>query len=123
MRAVVYLLALLAAIKIGTQEYLFRTSARDVIVAAYRERAIQACQGDAAAAAAGLGPAAWGKPAEIRLAMGKSDLDVRLWQVEHQLWNARFRNPYLLVTPAGEAASRFVCEYDVVHRAAQVQRL
>lgn len=119
MRAIVYILALFAAFKIGAQEYLFRASARDVIVAAYRDRAIQACRGDAGSS---IPAEAWGTPAEIRLSMGKSNLDVRLWQVDHRLWNARFRNPYLLVSPGGEKGAGLVCEYDIVHKAVLMQR-
>lgn len=122
MRAIVYLLALAAAVKIGSAEYLFRTSAREVIVAAYRERAIQACQRDTRAALdGGASTASWTKPSDVRLSIGKSDLDVHLWQVDHHLWNARYRNPYLVLTVAGKSAS-LVCEYDVVHNATVITR-
>ncbi len=123
MRAVVYVLALFAAIKIGAAEYLFRSGARDVIGSAYRERAIQACQRDGKSGTGPAALAAWSKPGEIRLVIGKSGLDVYLWQVDHQLWNARFRNPYLVILPAEGKAQGLVCEYDVVHNAALVSRL
>ena len=123
MRAIVYVLALFAAAKIGAAEYLFRTSARDVIVAAYRERAIQACQRDGKAAPNGAAAATWMRPTDVRLVVGKSDLDVQLWQVDHHLWNARYRNPYLLLTPADEKSAGLMCEYDVVHNAALIYRL
>ena len=123
MRAVVYVLALFAAIKIGASEYLFRTSARDVIIAAYRDRAIQACQRDGKAAGSAVTPAAWSRPADVRLVMGKTGLDVPLWQLDHHLWDARYRNPYLVLTLADEKVTGVVCEYDVVHHAAVIYRM
>ncbi len=121
MKAIVYLLALFAAIKIGSAEYLFRTSARDVIVAAYRERAIQACQRDTRPALSGTAATSWAKPADVQLSIGKSGLDVQLWQVDHHLWNARYRNPYLVLTLA-DVATSLVCEYDVMHNATVLSR-
>lgn len=125
MKAVILILGLLAAAKIGMSEYLFRTATRDVIVAAYKDRAIDACRRDAArdaktAAAAG---SVWSKPGDIRLVIGKSELDVYPWQVDHHLWLARFRNPYLLLTTAPGGGAALVCEYDVVHNAALIHRM
>ena len=62
MKAVVILLALLAAAKLGYQEYLFRSATRDAIIGAYREHAVQACQKDARSAALGSTPQAWANP-------------------------------------------------------------
>ena len=122
MKAIVTLLALFAAIKIGSAEYFFRTSARDVIVAAYKERAIHACQRDTRTALDGAAAAvAWAKPSDIYLSIGKSGLDVQLWQVDHHLWNARYRNPYLMLTVAEKTGS-LLCEYDVVHNATVISR-
>ena len=47
MKAIVILLALLAAAKLGYQEYLFRGATRDALIGAYKEHAVQACQKDA----------------------------------------------------------------------------
>ena len=121
MRAVVFLLALLAAVKIGYQEYLFRTSARDVIVSAYRERAVDACQKDPKSATLGIAAPAWERPASVSLVIGKSNLDVQFWQVDHAMWNARYRNPYLHLA-SGDRTSGVSCEYDIVHGIASVNR-
>lgn len=121
MRAFVLLLMLLAAAKVGYSEYVFRTATNDVIITAYRERAIAACQRDAKGAAPGLAQA-WARPDNIKLVIGKSNLDVYFWQVDHALWNARFRNPYLFVT-ATEYPTRVYCEFDIVHGAASVFRM
>jgi hypothetical protein len=122
MKPIVILLALLAAVKLGHQEYLFRSGTREAIVGAYMEQAAQACQKNARAANLAMSAHAWANPASVRLVIGKGNLDVSLWQVDHALWNARYRNPYLLLT-AGESAGGALCEYDIVNAAAAVHRM
>lgn len=121
MKAVVALLALLAALKIAYQEYLMRAAANDIIVAAYRERAVAACQRDVRGLQI-VQPGVWSRPSQIRLVIGKSNLDVYIWQVDHALWNARYRNPYLFLA-AGDRPNRIFCEYDIVGGAASVYRM
>ena len=121
MRALVVLLMLLAAAKVGYNEYLFRTATNDIIISAYRDRAIAACQRDAKGQSA-IASGAWTRPQNIRLVIGKSNLDVYFWQVDHALWSARFKNPYLFVT-AADSPSRVYCEFDIVHGAATVFRM
>jgi hypothetical protein len=116
------LLALLAAAKLGYQEYLFRGAARDALIGAYKEHAVEACQKDARTQALGLGAQIWANPKAIRLLIGKSSIEVYLWQVDDPLWNARYRNPYLLLTAAQKTAT-VACEYDIVNAAASVSRM
>jgi hypothetical protein len=124
MKAVILVLGLLAAVKIGVAEYLFRAATRDVIVAAYKERAVDACRRDAGKDGKGAAGAVaqWSKAADIRLVIGKSELDVYPWQIDHHLWHARYRNPYLLLS-AATSGGALVCEYDVVHNAALIHRM
>jgi hypothetical protein len=122
MKAIVILLALRAAAKLGYQEYLFRGATRDALIGAYREHAVQACQKDARSQTLGVGPQAWSNPKAIRLVIGKSSIDVYPWQVDDPLWNARYRNPYLLLT-ASQRSATVACEYDIVNAAASLSRL
>ena len=122
MRAVVIFLALLAAAKIGYQEYLFRGATREAIIGAYKEHAVQACQKDSRSSSFGLAPQAWANPKAIRLVIGKSSLDVYPWQVDHAQWNARYRNPYLFLT-ASLRSGTVNCEYDIINAAAAVSRM
>jgi hypothetical protein len=122
MRAVVFLLALLVAAKLGYQEYLFRSGTSDAIIGAYREHAVQACQKDTRSAGLGVGPQAWSNPTSIKVMIGKSALDVYPWQTDHALWNARYRHPYLFLT-IGKRSSPVYCEYDIVNAAATVGRM
>ena len=130
MKAVVIFLTLLAAIKLGAREYLVRSSSEDVIVAAYRERAIAACQKDPKTLALGVTPASWTAATSTRLVIGKSGLAVYWWQVDHEMWNARYRNPYLFVmlgprpsTAFTSGGQRVFCEYDIVNSTASLHRL
>ena len=122
MRAFVVLLLLLAAVKLGFQEYLFRSATRDALLEAYRQHAVEACQHDAHSQSLGVGAQAWANPRAVQLVIGRRALDVYPWQVDHANWNARYRNPYLLLT-AGPRSGTVVCEYDILNAAASVSRL
>ena len=121
MKPLLIVLALLSAAKIAHHEYLFRTSTREVIIQAYKERALQACQKDALGTMLGVNPQSWSSPNSITLAIGKRNLEVHLWQVDHKLWNARYRNPYLFIS-AGQRSAAATCEYDIVNASAFVYR-
>ncbi len=121
MRALVFFLVLLAILKVGYHEFMFRSATNDVIVTAYRERAINACQRDAKGQSL-ANSVTWSKPESVKLVIGKSNLDVYVWQVDHALWNARFKNPYLFLAGSDKGA-RIYCEFDIVHGAANVFRM
>ena len=59
---------------------------------------------------------------KLNLVIGKSNLDVRFWQINHKMWNARFRNPYLFLVANRDSRNIF-CEYDIVHGVASVYRM
>ena len=122
MRLAVIFLALLAAAKLGYQEYLFRTATRDAIIGAYKEHAVQACQKDTRSNSLGLNAQAWANPKTVRVVIGNSTLDVYPWQVDNALWNARYRNPYLFLT-ASQRTGTVRCEYDIINAAAAVSRM
>jgi len=122
MKAVAIFLAFLAALKLGYQEYLFRSAARDAIIGAYKEHAVQACQNDTRSHNFGVSPQAWANPKSIRLVIGKSSLDVYPWQTDHAKWAARYRYPYLVLT-AGQHGGTIACEYDITNAAASISRI
>lgn len=121
MKAVVFILVLLAAGKVGANEYLHRAATREVIVSAYRDRAVAACAKDTRLQGM-IQPAAWQQPVSIQLTIGKPSLDVYIWQTDHRLWAPRFTNPYLQVE-AAQPTTRVLCEYDIVHGTASLVRL
>jgi hypothetical protein len=118
MRVLVLVLTLLAAAKIGTQQYLIASAKTDIIVSAYRDRAVGACR-EAARSRQLAVPASWSTQGPVRLVIGKSNLDVALWQVDHNLWQKRYKNPYLIFT-ISEAPLRIYCEFDIAHGAASL---
>ena len=122
MKAMVVLLAVLALAKVGYREHMYRSVTQDTIVTAYRERATQACQAEYKVRAFGARPALWSNASSVQVAIGKSGLDVYFWQIDNNLWNARFRNPYLLLR-TGQRSTGLMCEYDIVTGAAAVSRL
>ncbi len=119
LKGVLIALALAVVGKLGLQEYLRQDATHHVIVNAYREHAIAACQQRAGES---VNLAAWAQPSSVRLSIGKSDLDVYLWQTNHRLWNARYRNAYLYVT-IDDARAHVYCEYDISNDMAWVYRL
>lgn len=121
MRIIVAILAVLAAGKVIYHEYLFRSAASDIIVAAYRDRAIRACR-QRAGGTEPVSAAPLEASPDIRLGIGNPRVDVSLWDTDNALWNARYANPYLFVT-SKTGARAVVCEYDVVHDRAAVGAL
>jgi len=119
LKTIIVAAALLIFGKIGMEEYLRQDAMHHVVVNAYREHALAACRHKAGAA---IEPAAWQEPSGVRLAIGKADLNISLWQTNHQLWNARYRNAYIYVTVNGPHA-QVHCEYDITNDMAWVYQL
>lgn len=125
LKAIVLLLALAATTKVGIKEYLFHASSSEVIAAAYRDRAADACRQHPRAGDHGLAAStAFTDEAKSSVIIGKPDLDVYIWQTDHPKWDARYRNPYLQLATANRAGNgRVVCEYDIVNaRASFIRR-
>ncbi|MCC7253322.1 hypothetical protein [Hyphomicrobium sp.] len=108
MRALILALALLAGTKIWIQDHIYRTAADEAIVVAYRALAADACT-SASPDVAAKGSTGWSSVAEPRVAVGNPALPVRFWEFDHALWNARFRQPYLVLSLEGAA-----CTYDIL---------
>lgn len=119
MRALILTLAVLAGIKIWVHESAYRTATEEAIVHAYRIRAAEACAGATRSATPPVAAGAdWTSGSEPRLAIGDPALPVHIWQFDHELWNARFRQLYLVLSP-GPALT---CTYDILAGTAVVAR-
>ncbi len=130
LRVLVVMLAVLAGVKVWTQERLYRDGARDALLLAYRDRAIAACQMSAPDAPSGrpvdrTAPAStaslplWTRPASVSLAIGRSSAPVSIWEINNELWPARFKHPHVVLT-ANDRLPHAVCEYDVIEGRAYV---
>lgn len=120
MRAFVLFLALLVALKIWVQDSVYRAATQDALVAAYRARAAQACAASASPVPVPPDGAAidWLKDDDARVAIGKPSVPVHFWQLDHELWDARFRQPYLVLS-GGNGLS---CAYDLLADTAEIIR-
>ena len=121
MRALVIVLLLLAATKVGYQQYVVSTAKTDIIVTAYREKGAGACERASKLNLIGPSPV-WSKADDVRLVIGKGSLDVSVWQLDHSLWTARNKNAYLFFTLPGRPQKVF-CEFDIVQGVASVYRM
>ena len=121
MRTLAIFLVVLAMAKVATVHWLYRAASDDVIVSAYRPRALEACGRDGRRVF-GLDAAAWAQPTQIHLEIGKRGGDVQLWQVDDPAWPQRWRNPYLHLTVA-TAGVQFQCAYDVVGGTAATSKI
>jgi len=119
--AVIAVVALVAA-NFAYDQYLFRSAAHDVIVETFQASAADACHTNAQSQKIEGTLAAWRNPASMKLVIGKSNLDVYFWQVDSSMWNAKYKNPYMLLV-AEENPSYVLCEYDILHRRASVNRM
>jgi hypothetical protein len=119
LRALVVLLAILAGAKIWAQDRLYKDGAQEALLTAYRDRAIAACQ-SAPTPEPGATPL-WTRPASVDLVIGRSDVDVRIWQLSSDRWPARFKHPHIVLTVGGDASP--VCEYDVIEGRAYVTQM
>ncbi len=121
MRTMVLILFALATAKVATVQWLYRAASDDVIINAYRPRALDACGRDARRSF-GLETAVWSEQVPIRLEIGKPNTPVRIWQIDDPSWPRRFRNPYLHVT-AGSNGLQVACIYDVLAGTASAVKL
>ncbi|MGE3230014.1 MAG: hypothetical protein AB7J30_11315 [Hyphomicrobium sp.] len=121
MRFLVLALALLAGLKIWIQDTVYRSAAEEAIVLAYRARAADACAGASHPALAPDrgAPADWSSGAEPRVTVGNPALGVHVWDVDNALWNARFRQPYLVLAAPGAGLA---CTYDILAATATIAR-
>ena len=122
MKNVALVIAVLIAANFAYDDYLFRSSTHDVIVETFRSSAADACQTNARSKNIATSHVAWRNPASLKLVIGKSNLDVYFWQIDSTMWNAKYRNPYIFIV-ADESPSYILCEYDILHRSAYVQRM
>jgi hypothetical protein len=122
MRALILALALLAAAKVWFQDNIYRSGTEEALIAAYRARAADACARSALLmqpAPLQDKPVDWATEAEPRIAVGNPAIPVHVWQLEHEQWNARFRQPYLILQASHANLS---CAYDLLADRAEIAR-
>jgi hypothetical protein len=121
MRILALFLALLAVGKIAFVQWLYQNASDEVIVSAYRPRALDACSRDAQRLF-GLDSAAWSKGTPIKLEIGKRNSPIHIWQINDPAWTERYRNPYLHLTVQATGL-QVQCMYDVVSGQAATSKI
>ncbi len=126
MRAVLIVLALLAAAKVWTQDRLFREASGEALLAAYQQHAIAACRTRPPTDARGMpvvvGTVDWSKPESAEILIGNPEISVPFWQVDNPLWAARYKSAFVRLT-IGDRLSRLACDYDVAAGSAKISIL
>ena len=54
------------------------------------------------------------------MSIGRSGVDVNIWDVDNALWASRYKSAYLTLVPADRSAT---CEYDVTAGQAEIVKL
>jgi hypothetical protein len=121
LRALVIALALLAGAKLWAQDRLYRDGAQEALMRAYRDRAIAACQSAHVPVASTRLPL-WTQPASVDLVIGRSNVDVHIWQLASDRWPLRYKHPHVVLTLTGSDPSP-ICEYDVIEERAYVTQM
>lgn len=117
MRLIVLILAVLAGLKIWTQDQLYRAAMEDVLLKSHRERAIDACEASSRSLKiAHQVKSIWSRPAAVHLTIGR-DADVAAWDFENPLWGQRFRHAYI-VLKGSELSANATCHYDLTDNTA-----
>lgn len=121
MRVLVAVLATLAAFKIYAQDQTYRSAVTDALVAAYRSHAIAACQNDHVNQPKNTGALLWSNPSEITVTIGSSDVEIGMWNVDDELWDAAYKTPYLVLSPS-DPLTPLKCTYDITSGSAKVSQ-
>jgi hypothetical protein len=121
MRTLALFLVVVAMTKVTAVQWLYRSASDDVIVNAYRPRALEACGRDGRRVL-GLDASIWAQPTQIHLEIGQRVSGVQLWQVDDPAWPQRWRNPFLHLT-AGANGAQYQCIYDVMGGTASASKI
>jgi predicted lipoprotein with Yx(FWY)xxD motif len=123
MRAFIIFLAALAALKIWVQDRMYRDAAGDALLAAYKEKAMAACQSlphtDPRGMPIAAGSVNWMRADSAEVLIGNPAIPVYVWQVDHAAWNARYKHAIVRLK-MGDKLTKLTCDYDVIVQTATV---
>lgn len=122
MRSLVLLVGLLAAGKVGYQDYVERNALSEVLLNTYRQDATEACAREADHRNFSVTYSAWSAPNEISISLGRSSDSEPYWQIGESLLGPAERDPYVVIEARAEPY-RIVCNYDIVRQQAAISRI
>jgi hypothetical protein len=112
MRSLVLIVALLAGLKVWTQDHLYRSATSAALITAYRDRAAESCfKSVTKTALADLKANPWQRPKLSRIVIGDPDAEVAFWDWQNPLWSVRFRHPHLELS--ADTPTMPTCRYDI----------
>jgi hypothetical protein len=114
------LVALIAAGKLGFQEYVYRSAITEALINTYRQDAVERCQRESATRNLSIGYDAWSQPESIKLTVGHATLLAGALDGGND--EARAANP-LIVLVARKTSAHLLCEFDVVRQSASVYQM
>ncbi len=120
LRAAVTIVVVLVIAKLGVETLLYRQATESVIVTTFRSDAIRACAHAGTRSALRAPAKVWSDEIDIVLQIGKPNVDVQFWQINHRLWSSRFQSPILRVMTTA-SGSQLRCEYDINRGLASVE--
>ena len=122
MRALVIALALLAGLKIWTTNTLHQTASEHALLKAYAAEAATACQKQQhRSAPIGAKSTDWTRYRSAKVIIGDQQLDVALWQVDHEHWDLRFKTPFIHLKTGAETDNT-TCIFNVMTGSVSVLR-
>lgn len=124
MRGIVLIVGLLAATKVGYQEYAERSALTEVLLNTYRQDATESCRREAEQRNFRMADWAWSSPKDIRISIGRSGdgEGEPYWQLGATLLSPAPRDPFVVLV-ADKDPYRIVCDYDIVRQLATINRL
>jgi hypothetical protein len=122
MRSLVLIVGLLAAGKVGYQEYVERAALTDALLNTYRQDATEACEREAEHRNFSVAYRSWAVPTEIGISLGRSSDKEPYWQIGETLLGPTERDPYVVIV-AHQEPYRIVCDYDIVRQLATINRM
>ena len=117
MRSVLAFIAILAAMKFGYQEYVYRSALVDTLITTYRQDAVESCQKEARARNLTVGYGSWSDPESFSLIVGHGSREANSADLV-----GTAASPFLVIVARKDPA-RIQCEFDIVRMSAAVYQL
>lgn len=120
LKKLVIALGLIAVAKLAIHEWNYRAAAEGALLAAYADHAAETCRNDARARGYPQ-PATAGRPDDVKVVIGSSEVNVWFWDVGNAQWIKRYRTPYIQIQMPS-LGTWLRCSYDVAQRTAVITR-
>lgn len=120
MRSVILFVALLAALKFGYQEYVYRSAVVDTLINTYRQDAVERCQSESQARNLSVNYGAWSDPESFELIVGRGTHEATSLDLASE---AVTPSSPILVIVARRDPAKIQCEFDIVRMTAAVFQL